>query len=70
MIQTTTTNIPDDCTRQPNSYTYWPNGCPSCGRCPTCGRGYPSLPSWPYPYPYWNGQQTSPLPQNICQSIN
>lgn len=37
--------------------------CPSCGHCPTCGRGGYTVapyPYWPRPYgPYWYGGTTA-----------
>lgn len=32
-----------------NYYRVYPSPCPSCGRCPTCGKG-----GWGYGYPPYN----------------
>lgn len=53
-VTTTTVTVTDT----PASYQVQvPKPCPSCGHCPTCGRGAASLspsPWWPYqPSPWW-----------------
>ena len=45
---------PTESTGMPNGGIYaqpHPQPCPSCGRCPTCGRG--GYFTQPYPYPYY-----------------
>lgn len=47
------------------SYQFVPQPCPSCGHCPTCGRGgFHTYPYNPWGYPVW-GTSTSTFDPNM-----